>query len=182
MCNHVFDLARSCDASAESEPLGLIPSHPTLRPADILTSAAVSGRLAALDVGIVSPEATGSGLNCVNAMQATKRARYARHREELARENVVYEPMVWSAFGRPHPRAVELLRLMAKRVARRRGLANSEQIYRRTAAKIGVEVWRRAAQMVAQCMPCFTEDEETSAGEVVDLGKSEPPESAADPP
>ena len=36
--------ASSCDPSAELEPLGLIPSHPTLRPADILTSAALPGR------------------------------------------------------------------------------------------------------------------------------------------
>eukprot|EP00973_Karenia_brevis_P080384 11152692-Karenia_brevis.AAC.1 len=38
--------ANACDPSAEIEPLGLIPSHPSLRPADVLSSAALPGRLA----------------------------------------------------------------------------------------------------------------------------------------
>ena len=56
--------ARPCDPSAEIEPLGLIPSHPTLRPADVLTSAALPGRLAALDVGVASPHAASAGDDC----------------------------------------------------------------------------------------------------------------------
>ena len=52
---HVFAL--SADPNAEKKPLGFIPSHLFLRPADVLTSAANSGSLSALDVGIAAPEA-----------------------------------------------------------------------------------------------------------------------------
>ena len=51
--NELHAAASMCDPSAELEPLGLITSHPTLRPADVLTSAALPGRLAALDVGVL---------------------------------------------------------------------------------------------------------------------------------
>ena len=60
--------ASTCDPSAELEPLGLISSHPTLRLADILTSAALPGRLAALDVGVASPDAAGAGADCTISM------------------------------------------------------------------------------------------------------------------
>eukprot|EP00973_Karenia_brevis_P055294 7688033-Karenia_brevis.AAC.1 len=56
----VHCLALAADPASELEPPGLIASHPTLRPADVFTSAA-TGRLAALDIGIVSPDATGMG-------------------------------------------------------------------------------------------------------------------------
>ena len=59
--NELHAAACSCDPSAELEPLGLIPSHPTLRPAYILTSAALPSRLAALDVGVASPDAGCGG-------------------------------------------------------------------------------------------------------------------------
>ena len=65
--DQAFELACTADPGAETEPEGLIASHPALRPADILTSAATSGRLAALDVGIVAPGASGSGSDCTAA-------------------------------------------------------------------------------------------------------------------
>ena len=64
--------ACACDPTAEIEPLGLVTSHPTLRPADVLTSAA-SGRLAALDVGVASPDAAGAGVDCTESMVLSKR-------------------------------------------------------------------------------------------------------------
>ena len=56
--------AWACDPNAELEPLGLITSHPMLRLADVLTSAALLGRLAALDVGVTSPDAASAGIDC----------------------------------------------------------------------------------------------------------------------
>ncbi len=173
-----FALVSECDPSAETEPHGLIASHPMLRPADILTSAAGSGRLAALDVGIVSPEARGAGANCVAAMHATKLARYAPHQDELERANVKYEPMVWSAYGRPHANTLRLIRQLAKRAARRRGLLNAGQIERRARAKIGVEIWRRAARMVSACLPRGWEDEPGGVENDTPPGKAEPPDVA----
>ena len=47
------------------EPMGLVPSRPTLRPADVLSGAFHNGRLAAVDVGVISPSAAGAGADCV---------------------------------------------------------------------------------------------------------------------
>ena len=75
-------LTHLADPSAAVEATGLIPSAPALRPADILTSAALPGRLAALDIGISSPDAAGAGDDCCAAMfqrkplPALARARY----------------------------------------------------------------------------------------------------------
>ena len=69
--------------SAGAETLNLIPSVPTLRPADILTSAASPSRLAALDIGIVSPDSGGAGDDCCDAMNTHKRERYAEYIGEL---------------------------------------------------------------------------------------------------
>ena len=65
---------------------------------------------------------------------------------------VEYKPITFSCFGRPHPDAVALVRALGRRIARRRGTeAHIEE--RRLAAHIGVEIWRRAARMLRQCMP-----------------------------
>eukprot|EP00969_Alexandrium_andersonii_P155167 6858950-Alexandrium_andersonii.AAC.1 len=45
----LHSLAPLSDPRACTEPTGLAPSAPALRPADVLTSAASPGRLAALD-------------------------------------------------------------------------------------------------------------------------------------
>ena len=75
----------------------------------------------------------------------------------------------------PHPRTVVLMMALAKKAARRRGLADPRQIMQRASAKIATEIWRRAAQMVMACLPCVTEDAEDAPLEEVDVGKSEPP-------
>ena len=55
-------MASPIRSAAETEPLGLIPSRPTLRPADVLTGAFHYGRLAAVDIGIIcSAAAAGVG-------------------------------------------------------------------------------------------------------------------------
>ena len=71
--------AKAADSSAVTEPLGLIPSAPTLRPADVFTSAAISGRLSALDVGICSPEAAAAGDDCTESMRQRKLNDYAAY-------------------------------------------------------------------------------------------------------
>ena len=69
-------------------------------------------------------------------MTVTKHARYASHSAELERANVRYEPIVWSCFGRPHPQTLVLMKALAKRAARRRGLSDPQQLVRRSCAKI----------------------------------------------
>ena len=65
----VLNLSHLSDSCARPEVLNLIPSHATLRPADILTSAALPGRLAALDIGVTSPDCAGAGDDCCETMR-----------------------------------------------------------------------------------------------------------------
>ena len=121
-----------------------------------------SARLAALDVGICSPCAAGAGSDCVESMRQRKLARMADYTAELEGAGVEYRPITFSCFGRPHPEAKQLLRSFARRLARRRGgEAHLEE--RRLAASIGVEIWRRAARMVRQCLPGSAEEEAEDA-------------------
>ena len=158
--DHVLTLAHLADPGAEAEAPGLIPSAPLLRPADVLTSAALVGRLAALDVGVCSPEAQGAGEDCCNAMHARKLDDYRGHLAELAAAGITYVPIVWSAYGRAHPEAQAALRALALRAARRRGLRCHRPLLRRAEAAIGVAIWRRAAAMVHACLPALTPEEE----------------------
>ena len=151
--NELHAAASMCDPSAEIEPLGLVPSHPTLRPADVFTSAAVYGRLAALDVGVSSPDAAGAGDDCTHAMVVEKRRTYVPHLDALRRAGIQYQPMVWSAYGRPHPDTTRVLVTIARAVARRRGSGSFRGMARRWAARIATEIWRRAANMVLACWP-----------------------------
>jgi len=156
---HVHHLARSADPTAEEEPLGLIPSHPTLRPADVFTSAAHPGRLSALDVGVTSPEAIGAGSDCTESMRLRKLGDYGSHLAALERQNILYQPIVWSAYGRPNAATTAVLQAMARQAARRRGLASAKVLQRRAEAAISVEIWRRAARMVFSCWPRHDEGE-----------------------
>ena len=67
----LLGLASLADSASVIEPKGLTPSHPTLRPADVLTSAAFA-RLAALDVGMACPDSAGSGNGACAAMVSEK--------------------------------------------------------------------------------------------------------------
>jgi hypothetical protein len=111
-------------------------------------------------------------------MYRTKEARYAPYSSELQRENVKYQPLVWSAFGRPHPETSAVLTRLAKKGPRRQGQLSSQQLLKRANARIGLEIWRRAARMVMACLPRLQEDEEAEQGgsdTQHTLGKSEPP-------
>ena len=115
IARHVFDDAKTCDPNTELEAEGLI--HGTrLRPADVLTGALGHG-LTALDVGIASPDAQHAGDDCATTMYARKTAYYASYADMLDRQNILYQPLVWSAWGRPHPRTTAVLRTLAACIA-----------------------------------------------------------------
>ncbi len=151
--NELFAVASTLDSTSELEPVGLIPSRPGLRPADLFTGASgFSGRLAALDVGICCPAAAGAGEDCVESMRRRKVARIAPFASELEAGGIEYRPIVFSCYGRPHPDAQRLVQSLARRLARRRGTeAHIEE--RRLAARIGLQIWRRAARMLRHCLP-----------------------------
>ena len=144
-------MAASIDRSGETEPLGLIPSHPQLRPADVLTGAFHNGRLAAVDVGVICPAASGAGLDCVSTMHDRKNARMQQFSDELEAGGVVYRPFAVSCWGRLHPEAMQMLHNIAKRMARRDGTTTQRAILSRLQARITTEVMRRAARMLLRC-------------------------------
>ena len=157
--DYILPLAHLADSSTAVEALGLIPSAPALRPADLLTSAALPGRLAALDIGITSPDAAAAGDDCCQAMYDRKRHDYRQHLQELEAQDITYRPMVWSAWGRAHPETVVMLDAMARQAARRRGLRDHRFILRRTNAAVGAQIMRRAVRMCLACVPHLEEAE-----------------------
>jgi len=159
-------MAHSVDAAAETEPEGLVASYPLLRPADILTGAFHHGRLAAMDVGIISPTARGAGHDSVETMHRRKSERMEIHADELASANVEYHPFAVTCWGRLHPEAAAMLTRLAKRMARRNGSLAYHNILLRLRAKISMEIWRRAARMALKCVTTNYDDEAEALVEV----------------
>ena len=151
--DELLNIAKSADASAEKEPVGLIPSHPLLRPADVLTSATSDGRLSAMDVGICSPDSGTAGEDCTESMRQRKLNDYRPHLRVLEAQGIVYTPMVWSCYGRPHRATYDALKTICQRASRRRAHVKWEVLYRRAAAIITVKIWQRAARMSFACWP-----------------------------
>jgi len=149
----VFDLARLADATAEKEVLGLLDTAPGLRPADVLTSAVSPGLVSALDVGVAAVEACNAGADCTEAMRVRKRETYAKYLDALEAEGVEYKPLVWSCWGREHPDTTAVLTGLARRAARRRGLASHRPLLRQVRAQVGAALARRAAAMLRACLP-----------------------------
>ena len=125
----IYDAAKACDPNSQLEAPNLIPGT-RLRPADVLTGALSNGLLA-LDIGIASPDAQHAGNDCVDTMYAQKSTTYVAHEATLQRQNITYQPLIWSAHGRPHPSTTSTLRTLATRLSRRRGYSGGEWRYRR---------------------------------------------------
>ena len=130
----------------------MIEDYPLLRPADICTSAAVPGRLAALNIGITAPNAGGSGDDSCAAVHDSKVAKYGPHEEALAGSGIVYAHMVFAALGRAHH--------LAHRAARRRGLLDYRPSLRYAKTAIGLEIARRAHSMVHAGFPKLRKEDE----------------------
>ena len=171
----VLQLIHVADSAADTEERELIPDAPTLRPADIFSEAAIPGCRAALDIGVSSPDATGSGADCCEAMFQRKLDKYRPHFASLSAQEVRYMPLTFSCYGRLHPQTETALDTIARVAARRRGLGDHRLLLRRAKARIGVAIWRRAAAMVRSCLPQLT-SEETGLllGEWADGSESEP--------
>ena len=152
--NRVRDVMRAgfaaADAGASAEGLGLIPSMPDLRPADILTMAAQPNRITAVDVGITAPHAARAGQNCVESMREEKNGKYGPY---LTEQGIEYAPATFSTFGRRHPCVTQMMLQAAREAARRRGIGNHSAMLRRWNRSISCEIWRRASRMVVACIP-----------------------------
>eukprot|EP00973_Karenia_brevis_P055813 7762752-Karenia_brevis.AAC.1 len=73
-----------------------------MRPADVLTNAALPGRSAALDVTVVSPEACPAGMDAADTAFKAKMRKYRSLIPELSAAGITFRPMVWTADCRPH--------------------------------------------------------------------------------
>ena len=162
--DELFSMAIPVDANTETEPEGLISSHPRLRPADVLSGAFHNGRLAAVDVGVICPSASGAGADCVVTMDQRKRERMEPFREQLEASGVEYHPFAVSCWGRLHPTANKMLETIAKRIARREGGASQAAVLQRLRGRITTEIMRRAACMLIQCRPLPPEAEAVATG------------------
>ena len=147
----VFAYASEADPASELEPMELVSSRPRARPADVLTPAAIPGRVVALDIGITSP-AVANGLDATEVMFQRKVEERTDQHAELEAQNIEYRPLVWTCFGRPHHAVSSVLDCIAKRVARRRG-CNASSVLRKLQCGISVCLARRAARMSLACWP-----------------------------
>jgi hypothetical protein len=141
------------DPGAAIEVQGLIPSQPSLRPADVLTTAARPHGTTAVDVGICAPHAGGAGDDCVEKMRIDKLHNYADVLRELEAQNIEYLPATISCYGRRHPCVTQILTQAAISAARRKGIGSHSAILRRWFRQIASEIWKRAAKMIHACMP-----------------------------
>eukprot|EP00974_Lingulodinium_polyedra_P083321 8065387-Lingulodinium_polyedra.AAC.1 len=58
------------------------------------------GRPVGFGPGFCSPDASGVGVDCCEAMQARERAHYGGYLEDVARNGLQYAPLVFSCYGR----------------------------------------------------------------------------------
>ena len=120
----------AADPSTACEVEELISSAPTLRLADILTAAAHPSYTAAVDVMVKAPHAAGAGHDCTEAGKRQKLNDYGPWLHELEAQGIRYVPAVFSSYGRRHPDVTKILKEAARRVARRRGLARTDELLR----------------------------------------------------
>ena len=141
------------DAGARVEVMGLIPSHPDLRPADVLTTAARPNVTTAVDVGISCPHSSGAGVDCTESMRAEKLRHYGQYLPELEAQGIEYAPATFSAYGRRNPSVTQMLTQAAREAARRRGIGSHNALLRRWYRTATCEIWRRASRMIVACVP-----------------------------
>ena len=144
----LFKAFSQIEPSTEIEPIGLILSRPLLRPADVLTGASgLTGCLAALDVGICSPNARGAGEDCLQTMLNRKNERMIPFESELDQAGVHYKPIIFSCYGRPHADAIKLISSLARRMARRSG---KEAHVVEQGGTLAEDVWNAALSAMAE--------------------------------
>ena len=115
----VADGMATVDTSIQLEARGLGGNGE--RPADILTTGALPGTKTALDVTIAAQDAKGAGLDACQTAYRRKMRNYAHLFPELRRQGIVFQPLVWSAEGRPHPTTTRVLECTMAAAGRRKG-------------------------------------------------------------
>ena len=143
---------RLADPQVCTEPRGL--TNTQTRPADILTTAAVPGRSAALDVCVASPNAAAARGDAAEAAFKRKLAHYRRVIPQLAAAGIAFRPLIWTADARPHPAAVRTLKYAASLAATRSGVqADSSALLSRWKHEVTISILRRRAAMSRAVVP-----------------------------
>ena len=65
--------------------------------------------------------------------------------------HVIYRPLIWSCYGREHAHTTAAITAIARRVARRQGLADHRRLLARFRAAVEEALARRSARMVHAC-------------------------------
>ena len=143
------------DPAVTTEPTGLTRSG--RRPADILTSAAVPGKMAALDVCVASPIAAAAKGDAAESAFKRKLQKYKDDIPDLSRAGIIFRPLIWTADGRPHPAVVRTLRHAADIAVTRNGQqASASQLVSRWKHSIQIAILRRRAAMMRAVLPAQT--------------------------
>ena len=147
----VADGISLADPALQTEVRGLVPT--TDRPADILTTGAIPGTNVALDITIASQDAIHAGLDACISAYRRKMTRYSTILPALRRAGVIFQPMVWSAEGRPHPAAVRIMDCTVRMVRTRRGVEAASELSKRWRHEIAIAIQRRKAAMIRAALP-----------------------------
>ena len=154
----VVEGLKLADPAVTTEPRGLTTS--TSRPADILTTAVVPGRGAALDVCVASPNAAAAMGDAAAAAFRRKLRRYRREIAELAAAGIAFRPLTWTADGRPHPAVTRTLRYAAEiALSRNPQLSTAGSMVSRWKHEIQIAILRRRAAMSRAVLPKATAEE-----------------------
>ena len=84
---------------------------------------------------------------------------HAPYLAELKEDGVENRLMIWSCWGRPPTDASNAVRSMAQAAARRHGAVRARDLERRACRALGVQFWKRAAQMVDACRPALAAED-----------------------
>jgi len=79
--------------------------------------------------------------------------RYAHILYVLRQVGVIFQPMVWSAGGCPHPATVRVMECSVRAVKSRHGTSAAEDLRRRWRHEIAVAIQRRKAAMIRAALP-----------------------------
>ena len=130
------------------------------RPADVLTTAAVPGRQTALDITIAAQDAQHAGRDACASAYRRKMIRYSNILPALDRAGIIFQPMVWSAEGRPHPATTRVMDSILRYVRAKRGEEAMAGLRERWRHEIAIAIQRRKAAMIRATLPLRTSRQE----------------------
>ena len=97
------------------------------------------------------PTSADAGGDATERYKQYKLQKYARYDAELRGQGIAYAPLIWTAWGRQHPDATAVMKALAARAARRKGLTARGDILAASRLAISLALQARAARMVMRC-------------------------------